>query len=636
MNRIKITNLSEAFISYFPPRETRGLRIQSRIILKSLNQDQCRIIAAELKRKVISQPDIARYLGVNLDIIKRLAKNLLQGKSYSNRRGRPKLIGIRQQQQIRDIVIRKKAGRNSLNTSEVRELFLEKWKETSIERGGNGLECEKGISRSTINRYHNSIRLKAEFGQKTTEARKMAAMDVRNFVSAAVMHAACSQNHSWHCIGNMDATQFLLQYSSQLKLVSAKAIGPGSSEEEKQPTTRTEADTLDLFIKQYFLASAAGFLAPPLFLIADNAMNADDFILVEVPGLGFSFDNNPMGYIAFCQTRVGNLKLNEWIYTKYIPQFARTCCAKAHWSGTFYLVIDGESSQLQPLDLNSVIDVLKQNKIDLGKGPASCSGVCGNALDCGNLFKAAKTRLKRKKGVGQGEELNSELIDLIVGLLVNKNHNLTADKRNKIAQGVVHLLYHELDVLTIDLVKDGFRRIGMIGPDPISKLRKTLSCCPNFVSIPYQQVQLITNKFSELVHRFQAEGELSDQFMDEVGIMQQNNNNNRESLVIHRQRAVLLTKEAALVRRRSYLAGIAQKAAAAEEKKQEREIKAQEKKEYKRKREYDRADRERTKRYDAYLKMMNEGHVYPIKIGILRRDDGKIDKCTVIENNNTD
>ena len=191
-----------------------------------------------------------------------------------------------------------------------------------------------------------------------------------------------------------------------------------------------------------------------------------------------------------------------------------------------------------------------------------------------------------------------------------------------------------MDVLTINLVKDGFRRIGMIGSDPMSKLRKTLSCCPRISSIPFDQVQLISNKFSEMISQFQQEGELTDEFMDGIGIMKQNDENHKESLVLHRQRAVLLTKEAALARRRSYLEAIARKAAESEEKKQEREIKAEERREAKRKREYDKADRERAKRYDNYLALVGDDEVYSIKLRIIRTRSGNIDKCNVIENNN--
>lgn len=106
---------------------------------------------------------------------------------------------------------------------------------------------------------------------------------------------------------------------------------------------------------------------------------------------------------------------------------------------SFYMVIDGEATQLKMLEDIQVMETIKTNNIDIGKGPASCSGVCGNALDCGNLHKAIKGKLRGKEGVGQGESPNSELEERIrkhIAPIVGDNK-----KNRKISTGIVHLLY---------------------------------------------------------------------------------------------------------------------------------------------------------------------------------------------------
>jgi len=86
----------------------------------------------------------------------------------------------------------------------------------------------------------------------------------------------------------------------------------------------------------------------------------------------------------------------------------------------FYLVIDGEATQLGALEDPTVLATLTAEGIEVGKGPASGSGVCGNALDCGNMFKAVKSSLKWKESVAKGECPNSELLEEMSTLIKSK------------------------------------------------------------------------------------------------------------------------------------------------------------------------------------------------------------------------
>jgi hypothetical protein len=525
-----------------------------------------------------------------------------------------------------------KQSKSSLTTDEVKDLLEKKWRETCIARGGNGLDSERGLSRNTIRKYYKAIQLNKEAGQRTTEARKKAAMDLRNYLTAAVMHAACTTGLSWHCIANMDATQFTLKFTNQLQLVSAK----GGT--DKNPTTRTESDALHLIVKQYFLVSAAGYLAPPLFTLANENISTESFVLLEIPGLGFSFDTLQSGYIAFCNSRRGSDELNRWLFSEYVPGFAKTCKARAPNMDRFYLVIDGEATQLQPLDEGQLQHKFRQENIDLAKGPASCSGVCGNALDCGNLFKAVKGRLGKKAGIGQTQSVNSELEGLLDQQLKSiESLDLSADKRRKISTGLVHLLYQERAVLNFHLLNDGFRKIGMIGDDVQSRIRKTLSCCPNYNIIPNSQIELIYNSFDQLVNKFQQQGELTESDMNDLGIMGECKApiTDKNKLVLSRQRAVLLTKEASLDRRRAYLNSVAAKEFDRESRRRDRGNKAIERENKKRQREMEKADKERNKRMDKELKRSaKRTKINTIYLRVLtRKNDNTREYCEVIKTN---
>ncbi len=56
----------------------------------------------------------------------------------------------------------------------------------------------------------------------------------------------------------------------------------------------------------------------------------------------------------------------------------------------FYLVADGEEIQVAPFQDDDLVKTFAAHKIHVGKGPASCSGFCGNAATlvmCSRLQK---------------------------------------------------------------------------------------------------------------------------------------------------------------------------------------------------------------------------------------------------------
>jgi hypothetical protein len=209
-------------------------------------------------------------------------------------------------------------------------------------------------------------------------------------------------------------------------------------------------------------------------------------------------------------------------------------------SERFYLVVDGEATQIDAIDDVRIKSMLENNKIALGKGPASCSGVCGNALDCSDLFKGCKTKLRNKEAVGTGQSPNSELEETIDSLITNHPAlEIASKKRYKIVKGIVHLNYNEMEVLKKSTIMKGFDRIGMIGNQ---KLEKTLSCCYNHKNIPVDQITTIKRNFNTLVNSFRTHGEIKDSQYDEMKIIR-TQTKDKDSLVVYCQRAVWLNNQ---------------------------------------------------------------------------------------------
>lgn len=523
-----------------------------------------KVIVEEVEHHGLSQAIVGRYFNVSKDVIKRLRKNFHKEKVFTQTRGRPLLVSLHRGEEVKRIVGEANKKKKSLTFGEFSNILRVKAKESAHDRGDTGLGIHSRMSPRTVKAYKNLLGLKAEKGQITTEARRVASLDIRNFISMAVMNHVCGEGISWHCMGNMDATQFVLNFTNASKLISVK-------KSNESPTIRVGNNDLDLFIKQYFLVSASGFLAQPLFIVAWDTLEDNDTIILKIPGLSFSYSGNLSGYLIFMKTRTANENFNRFLFQTYVVDFIQECRGRVgdvEKKNSFYLVIDGEASQLNALDIEEVIKIISDNNIDIGKGPASCSGVCGNALDCGNLFKATKNSIKGKEGVGQGESPNSELESTIIQE-INKNEKLNKipmEKKSKVSKAIVYLLHKEMGILTFDIIKNGFKRIGMIPEYPgcsltnFSLLDRTLSCCPSRKDIRPNEMKMIHEKFLTLVKFFEERGEITEKEFNDQGIRkyeeeedsEEKKKKNNNDLVLHRQRAVLLTKEASIQRRLDY------------------------------------------------------------------------------------
>jgi hypothetical protein len=454
-----------------------------------------------------------------------------------------------------------KKNKQIMTVNEFKSAMLDQVKLTDTMRGGNGLMVHDEICKDSVKKYSKLINARKNKGQTITKARFKSGMDIRNFASMAVMNEVLGNEISWHSIGNMDATQFLLQFTNQSPVITS------GKNEQDDPITREEDSSMDIFIKQYFLVTAHGNIAPPLYVVAAEKLDKEACIILKVPHLSFSYDTTSYGYIIFTQKRTPNIPFNLFLWQTYVKDFIVEVTKQSD-SERFYLVVDGDATQIDAIDDVRIKNMLTDNKIALGKGPASCSGVCGNALDCSNLFKGCKTKIRNKEAVGSGKSLNSELEDNIESLIIKHPAlDISSNKRFKIVKGIVHLNYNEMEVIKKSTIKKGFERIGMIGEE---KLEKTLSCCYNYKNIPVDQIDALKSKFNNLVDSFRTHGEIKETQYDEMKIIK-TETTDKDSLVVYRQRAVWLNNMESTSRRLAYLGNKVAKAAGKVERKEAKE-----------------------------------------------------------------
>jgi hypothetical protein len=524
-------------------------------------KDDVVLLVNEMREHGASQKELADFLGYSRHVICRICAKLKSGwYEKETTTGRPLSINKEQEQLLLAAVQTGAKSKKLVTRKQFRELQLNAMSETAKAAGKNDLQTSLRVSRNTEARLKQRLGISFVKPQQTTKARAKAGADLRNNLTLAAMHAAFSALLSFHLIMNMDASTFRVQFSTNDRVCRVARC--------KDAATITETDEMDVFQKILFVANAHGGLAPPLFVIADGSLSAEQCIILTVPGLNFNYTGAAPGYIAVCRTRSGNDASFKFAYTTFLPSFVRECRTLANSTeSSAYVTQDGEAIQHRPLDEDEVLKMLETERIDVGKGPASCS-IVGNALDASKLFLTIKTALKQGEAVGEAPSFDSELEDRIVLTLGHEQLDISKAKRGKIAAGAVHILHAMKEVIKPHIIQDGFRSIGLIATGAneaevaLKKLKKTLSCCSTWPQIPQSQIDLIWQQWPAMVDLFGKHGQITDADFDEMKILAELDENGDEKihheqvdkaeLPLHRQRAVLVTHRASVARRNAY------------------------------------------------------------------------------------
>ena len=74
-------------------------------------------------------------------------------------------------------------------------------------------------------------------------------------------------------------------------------------------------------IKHYHFHNANRTVAPPVFVVADDSMDPEEFIWDEVPELSTSTDANGKAYLCRCRMRNRNSAFYRWYGTFIVAPF---------------------------------------------------------------------------------------------------------------------------------------------------------------------------------------------------------------------------------------------------------------------------------------------------------------------------
>jgi hypothetical protein len=411
--------------------------------------------------------------------------------------------------------------------------------ETKKRRGLAGVD--QRISKKTIKRMklnHSFVEVKCQF---KTHARSFAESDVRNLYSFAIMNEAFVSPLVAPMCFNWDATQYCINAEGHATIVKCEG-------DSSKPPTALSDGGLGFAIKYYHFHNANGDLAPAVFIIADDTMTAEDFYFEEVVGLSHTQLVDATGYLVFTKTRNCNAAFYRWYAHHIVAPFVEVCreshgCKNEDNSPMrAFVVCDGEPSQIQVFQEEHVLTAMKNNRIDFGKSPASCSGITQSSDDS-DFFKGSKKKLVRIREtdyINQG--LNMRLNSIITSRVdLDGQARFTSGKKSLIINALQQVVYSIKHVLTPEIVKTGYKRIGQF---PVS-FKTTIGRCTRQVTA--RDMDIMEKALPDMVEIFRTTGKVTEAQMDAAGIFSVNgestNSKPKDERALHQQRSVIMNSE---------------------------------------------------------------------------------------------
>jgi hypothetical protein len=177
--------------------------------------------------------------------------------------------------------------------------------------------------------------------------------------------------------------------------------------------------------------------------------------------------------------------------------------------------------------------------MDLGKTPASCSAICQSS-DAAPTFKALKKALKsvRDRPYKDAHHVTVTERQLTSALATR---TFTADKRQKLVDALLQILFTMRNVITFDSVVAGYRTTGQY---PFS-FRTAMAKCTRQLSA--EQYAVIEESLPAMVTLFRRHGKITEADMDAAGIFSCNaeadNKKPKDQRALHQQRACMMNAE---------------------------------------------------------------------------------------------
>ena len=406
------------------------------------------------------------------------------------------------------------------------------------------------LSRRTVTRKIEQMGLKLGYAEQTTDARAVATANKYNAVSVAVAHFLAMPLTKAHIAINADGTSY--QTGGALTDKIQVIYDPEEQKARGGPLKVLPVKGSILtafFIKFYLCMNATGTTAPPIYIIADDNMVAGAIDVHLVPGLGIGTDLRADGYVVFSKTRAVNEEFYRWwfvtIYTKFVIDLRIRF--NVDDSVPSYFTLDGEDTQIKPLQTPTMASLCVEHNIIIGKPPASTTSITQPA-DAGKVFLSSKTKKRNMKSIGEVlEKTMSDRLKVMITLHETRvGAKLPCHHVKSCVEGLQCVQYILQTTLRKDIIVESFKITGQYDPATGGcNVDRILGQCKEpFTAYEVQQVK---NALPRLCALMKENGELKEVDYEVLGFDQGGHyHKDRDSLVLNRRRCVFLTNPAVI------------------------------------------------------------------------------------------
>jgi hypothetical protein len=196
-----------------------------------------------------------------------------------------------------------------------------------------------------------------------------------------------------------------------------------------------------------------------------------------------------------------------------------------------FITCDGESKQIEVFLEEETLKEISDSLIDLGKTPASCSGICQSS-DVSPFFKAAKKKLKFVESCNYENEGLTENLQSVF----STKKSITSENRKKYIDSLEKIIFSIKSTLTAEVIQAGYRETGQY------PLNLTAAMSKSTYKLTIPEFETMEAKLPDVKAFFRSNGYVTEQQMDDLGIASVNEEwaKPKDEKVLHQQRAVLI------------------------------------------------------------------------------------------------
>jgi hypothetical protein len=301
-----------------------------------------------------------------------------------------------------------------------------------------------------------------------TDARAVATANKYNAVSVAVAHYLLMPLTNPHIAINADGTSY--QTGGALTDKIQVIYDPEEQKARGGPLKflPVKGSILTAYSAKFYLCmNATGTTAPPVYICADSNMVDGAIDVHLVRGLGIGTDLTADGYVVFAKARAVNEEFYRWWFVTIYCKFVIDLRVRYNVEDSVpsYFTLDGEDTQIKPLQTQPMVYLCNEHKIIIWKPPASTTSITQPA-DAGKVFLSSKTKKRNMKSIGEVlEKTKCERLRAMITLHETRvGAKLPCHHVKSCIEGIQCVQYILQTTLRKDIVVESFKITGQYDP----------------------------------------------------------------------------------------------------------------------------------------------------------------------------